>query len=502
MFRSSLTALLALALIVPSTSLAAQVATDDWTPRPDSHAPAGMVADRLTPAGVLSARVQLLHQSFEDLVVGRNEIAPVVVLQDWDYAPLSGFRESAVAEVSYGLTSWFSLMGRVPMVRSEVQISNADSFSATSTSGLGDVELYSLFGLHDHWPVRAHVSAGVSLPTGPADQRGILTGGNEEVLPYALQSGAGTPALLPGATLVTENQYGTVGFQALGRYYMGENDRDWAPGNQINANVFMQYRFNDWIGGSMRLEYTRQADVSGADPSLDPFVSPLHFSLATGGTRIRVPFGVNMYFAEGALRGNRLQAELLVPAHSELNGPQLRESWGATFSWSFSFGGDGTGLAPRAQAPMQREAIERPSGQPAPTPRAPETELPAVASTLCLATGENVRVYRTETGELLVGEGRLTVEEAGWDDEDFRGAYAEGTSWYVGDEPVVFDDRDFLRAGGVFLAECSDLVRVGEFGMVPLFVDRSEEAPYDRLHVPVSPGTWQIYSAELARVRG
>ncbi|TVP55446.1 MAG: hypothetical protein EA351_10670 [Gemmatimonadales bacterium] len=500
MIRSSLTGLLAFALIVPSTPLAAQVATSDWSPRPDSHAPAGVVADRLAPAGVLNARFQVTHHSFQDLVIGREEIAPVVVLQDWDYAPLSAERQTAVAEVSYGVASWLSLMTRIPVVRSEVQLANNNSITTTSTSGLGDVEVYSLFGLHDIWPVRAHVTAGVSIPTGPADQRGVLTGGGESILPYALQSGAGTPALLPSATLVTENEYGTVGFQAGGRYYLGENDREWAPGHLFNANVFMQYRFNDWMGGSLRVEYTRQSDISGADAGLDPFVSPLHFSLASGGTRVRVPVGVNVYFAEGALRGNRLQAELLVPAHSALNGPQLRESWGASVSWGFSFGGERQVTQPtRAQAPIQRGEVARPVAE------TPAEEAPAPAGTpvtLCLATGESVTVYRTADGRTLVGADRIPLEEAGGAAVVFPGNYAEGEGWFVQDEPVEFEERDFLRSGGERELDCADLIRVGAFNAVPLFVSRTSEAPHEWLYVPVRPGIWQLYSAELARVRG
>lgn len=514
MLRLSLPGFLALALILTSTPLGAQLAESDWTQRPDRFAPPGIVADRLSPAGGFDARFQISHRSFSDLVDGRNAIPSSVVLQNWDFAPLTAQRQRAVAEVGFGLTSWMSVLGRVPLVRNEVQIGNNQSISTTNTTGVGDVEAHALFGLHDQWPVRAHLSAGVSIPTGTSDQTGTLTGSSEAVLPYFFQLGAGTPALLPSATLVTENAYGTVGFQATGRYHLGENDRDWSPGDEFTANVYMQYRFNDWIGGSMRVEYQRRSAVSGLDPSLDPFLSPLHFATATGGTSVMVPFGVNIEFAEGALRGNRLQAELLIPAHSELNGPQLRESWGASVSWGWSFGGNRPGLAP--ERPTDRQAtrgpIQRPDGPPggehihtAPTdrpadPLAPEAEVSRTE--LCLSTGESVMVGVTPDGRLQLAPGEEPVDPAALSSDRLPGFYADQQPWYVTDDPILFRDRDHLRSGALFRADCQELTRVGEVGDVPLFVTLETEEPYEALHVPVSPGLWQLYRADLARVRG
>lgn len=518
MLRLSLPGFLALALIMPSTPLGAQLAETDWTQRPDRFAPSGMVADRLSPAGGFDARIQIYHRSFSDLVNGRNEIAPASVLQDWDFTPLYAQRQEAAVEVGFGLTSWMSLLGRVPLVRNEVQIGNTQSLSTTSTTGIGDVEAHALFGLHDRWPVRAHVSGGVAIPTGTSDQTGTLTGSSEAVLPYFFQLGAGTPAILPSATLVTENDYGTVGFQASGRYHLGENDREWSPGDEFTANVYMQYRFNDWIGGSMRVEYQRRSGISGLDPTLDPFVSPLHFAMATGGTSVRVPFGVNVEFAEGALRGNRLQAELLIPAHSELNGPQLRESWGASVSWGFSFGGSRPGLAPeRPTDQAARGPIERPDAPPggehmhtAPTDRpadpvAPEADVAepdVVERRLCLSTGESATVGITPDGRIQFAPGEEPVDPAALTGDLLPGAYADSEPWYLEDEPVRFRDRDHVRSGSLFGADCEQLTRVGEVGDVPLFVTRGMDEPYDALHVPVRPGLWQLYRADLARVRG
>ncbi len=502
MLRSSLAGFLALGLLLTALPASAQVNPTDWTPRPDAFAPSGVFADRLIPAGVLDARVRFTHHSFKDLLVGRNEISPVVISQDWDLIPVQAERQEVSVELGMGLNSWMAVMGRIPFVRSQAQFENLQAVGTTSASGVGDPEAHLLVGLHDTWPVRAHLSLGASIPVGSTDQRGVIMGQSESVLPYAFQPGAGTVAILPGATLVTENPYGTVGFQLAGRYHVDENDRDWAPGDELSANLFMQYRFNDWMGGSIRLAYTRVGAITGVDAGLDPFVSPLHTALATGGTHFQVPVGLNIHFAEGALQGNRIQAELLIPAHSDLNGPQLRRSWGASVSWGLQLGGDRNQVrADQARAPIERDPVPmRATVDPPPDredPRAQGTPTP-----LCLATGETLTVYVTAQGETLVGPDRLTIEEAGGAQVVFPGNYAELENWFIDDEPVRFEERDYLRSGSEHAVECDNLVRVGDFRTIPLYVTVGSERPFEALYVPTRPGVWQLYRTDLARVRG
>lgn len=144
--------------------------------------------------------------------------------------------------------------------------------------------------------------------------------------------------------------------------------------------------------------------------------------------------------------------------------------------------------APPPDTVVVTEEVERPLPEGTPTQ-------------LCLATGETVTVYVTAQGDTLVGERRVDVRDLG-PGVAFAGEYAEGRSWFVGDEAVMFEDLEYLRSGGEISLDCPSIRQVGEFMGVPLFADASAESPYETLYVPVRPGVWQAYQTDLAQVRG
>ena len=144
--------------------------------------------------------------------------------------------------------------------------------------------------------------------------------------------------------------------------------------------------------------------------------------------------------------------------------------------------------APPPDTVVVTEEVERPLPEGTPTQ-------------LCLATGETVTVYITAQGDTLVGERRVDVRDLG-PGVAFAGEYAEGRSWFVNDEPVMFEDLEYVRSGGEISLDCPSIRQVGEFMGVPLFADATAESPYETLYVPVRPGVWQAYQTDLAAVRG
>jgi hypothetical protein len=503
MLRSRPAALVALTLLLPAGTLAlpapvaGQLQPTSWTERPDRHLPAGIRGGLLPTPRTLDLQLHLLQRSFQELMVGTEEIPSVFVLQDFDMVHQSRSHLSVAVEAQAGVRNWLAVALRVPFVHNEAEFATSTRAGKVSASGVGDVEGHVMLRVHDGWPVRAHASAGVAFPTGSVTQTGATPDdpGAARVLPYALQPGTGTFALLPAAVLAVENVYGTVGFHGAGRIYVGENSRDWRPGHLLEGSLFMQYRFNDWVSGSARLAVARWNDVSGADPALNPQASPMHWTLAQGGTRVEVPLGMNLRFAEGPLEGHRLGAEVLLPAHQDLNGPQLRSRFGVTAVWGYTFGAARTPqAAPRRPAPAPPPSVP-------PAPPAPEEERPVSAGSLCLATGENTEIFLTPQGDTLVGPERVSVRDVGRD-AAFPGSYAEGRTWYRDDLPVSFEERSYQRSGGEVGLDCRDVVRVGEHEGVPIFAAWGSERPFEVIYLPVRAGIWHAYRTDLARVRG
>lgn len=123
------------------------------------------------------------------------------------------------------------------------------------------------------------------------------------------------------------------------------------------------------------------------------------------------------------------------------------------------------------------------------------------ATQICLATGESATVYITPQGDTLVGERRVAVSALG-PGVAFAGEYAGDEAWFIADEPITFEQREYLRSGGNVSLNCANIRQVGEYMGVPLFADANATAPFQTIYVPVSPGVWQAYQTDLAAVRG
>lgn len=340
--RFRLSAVLIVAGVLGSAhSALAQTRTEGWSDRPDARAPAGVNEDAILAPGRFEVRYNVEFMSFEGLKAGTEEIPPELVLTDFDLAPTSMATQRHELEVRAGILDWLGASVRVPFVRTSTEFVNNQFRGNPTASGIGDVEARVLIGLHDIWPFRAHLIAGVSFPTGSVKEAGQLPdqpiGGPDRTLPYPMQPGDGTFAVLPGAVFVAENDYGTVGFQVEARLPLGTNDRGWTRGDEFSGQLWMAHRFTDWVSGSLRVSYTRRGDLTGSDTSIYAFSSPMAFPDLQGGTTVDVPVGINIRFPEGRLRGSRLHFELIIPAHQDLDGPQLKPSSGATFSWGVGF---------------------------------------------------------------------------------------------------------------------------------------------------------------------
>lgn len=136
---------------------------------------------------------------------------------------------------------------------------------------------------------------------------------------------------------------------------------------------------------------------------------------------------------------------------------------------------------------------------PAPPPdtvlleRAPAPEAPVGSPlTLCLATGEAVRVRVTARGDTVVGRPGVPLEELrpGF---AFAGDYAEGRAWFTAEAPIEHQGRSYRRSGEETRLECGEIERVGEHRGVPLFAGRGGVPPPPVLWIPVRPGLWLPY---------
>lgn len=120
---------------------------------------------------------------------------------------------------------------------------------------------------------------------------------------------------------------------------------------------------------------------------------------------------------------------------------------------------------------------------------------------ICLANGQSVNIRVSAQGDTLIGPQRSKLRDLR-PVLDFEGNYAGGTSWFVGDDAISMGRRQYQKFGTPMTKRCGDLKIVGAHNGVNLFADANATAPFDLLYVPVSPGIFQSYQAQVGRVRG
>lgn len=122
-------------------------------------------------------------------------------------------------------------------------------------------------------------------------------------------------------------------------------------------------------------------------------------------------------------------------------------------------------------------------------------------SNICLANGQNVEIRISTAGDTLVGARRVALSDLG-PAIGFMGSYAGGEMWFVDDEPVTFEDLDFSKFGQPASRDCRSMKIVGDAHGVNLFAEVTATSPFRILFVPVRPGVFQSYQAQVGRVRG
>lgn len=122
-------------------------------------------------------------------------------------------------------------------------------------------------------------------------------------------------------------------------------------------------------------------------------------------------------------------------------------------------------------------------------------------SNLCLANGQTVEIRISPAGDTLVGPRRVALGDLG-PAIGFMGNYAGDETWFADDEPLTFENRNFAKFGQPASRDCRSMKIVGDFHGVNVFGEVTASSPFQILYVPVGPGVFQPYQAQVGRVRG
>ena len=215
---------------------------------------------------------------------------------------------------------------------------NIGSFNSSS-SDLSDLSFSALVNINEQDKSRWHAEIGLKFSVGDKNEKGIvLTPMNtnmEMVLPYGMQSGDDSVALVIGFTnLYTLSDEHTFGSQI--RFFKNISSKEWNYGDKTYFDSWYQYSVGKNFSISSRLRFNHQKDISGVDPNI---TAPVQTSITSNYGGFTAELGLGFNFLTQIFPGSedRLALEIINPVINEKNGLQMRDKAKIVFGFQKSF---------------------------------------------------------------------------------------------------------------------------------------------------------------------
>jgi len=308
---------------------------ESHTPRPDDHAPIGVMADHTHGAGEVMASYRYMRMRMDGNRDGSRQLSASEVLNDFNVTPLDMDMEMHMFGLMYAPIDQLTLMVMLPYVRLEMDhLTGGGTRFRTNSSGVGDLKMLGLVPLWSSAEsnARIHTGLGFSAPTGSIRARDNTPGGKVR-LPYPMQVGSGSWSFTPSLTYASRIELLSWGAQASGVIRINENDLDYRLGHRAEATLWTALQWTDWASTGLRLAYSYVGNIQGADPSLEPEVISRADPNRRKGERLDIGGSLNLL-----VPGNvRLSLEALAPIAQSLDGPQLEVDWNLIVGASYNF---------------------------------------------------------------------------------------------------------------------------------------------------------------------
>lgn len=329
----------------PSHPQKVKVATPMATMSPGQVGMGGMEAAGMTPPSIMVGQggrwvigYQYSFDKFKGNLVGTSHISTADILKTFAAAPTDMTMQMQMGMVMYAPTAKLTLAVGIPYSHKVMNHLASDGTHFTErTSGLGDIELHSLYSIHagntkKNLRHRFLLNTSVGLPTGSINR---TMGGMR--LEYPMQQGAGTVSLVPGLTYVGEAPPWGWGAEFLPTVRVGRNSNGYRLGNRYQESIWGARQLKSWLSLSGRLNGNVWQNIRGADPMLNPADEPTKDPNLQGGRRLDVAVGVDVHPVGGFLKGSELYVDGNVPIFQSLDGPQLQKRWGTRLGLQWEF---------------------------------------------------------------------------------------------------------------------------------------------------------------------
>ena len=269
---------------------------------------------------------------------GTAELPNEAIFANYMVAPQQMTMTMHMVGLMYAPTNRLTLMAMAQYVTNDMDLRARMGMNFNTVGqGFGDTRVTALYSLFNHNRQSMHLNLGVSVPTGSISERDATPAEADTQLPYPMQTGSGTWDLLLGITYLGQADRISWGAQASGGVRLGENNRGYTLGNELNATGWLAYRWSAWVSSSLRLAGSTAGTISGQDEELNPMIVTTADTRNFGGQRVTGLVGVNFYVPQGFLYGHRLSVEFGLPLYQNLNSPPMEQQSVLTLGWQWAF---------------------------------------------------------------------------------------------------------------------------------------------------------------------
>jgi len=330
--------------------------------RADSHAPIGMMADHMHKKGeyMLSYRHMYMDMSGNEYN-GRNisDDTIVTTIANRFYGasgqpanirvvPEKMEMQMHMIGAMYAPSDWLTLMVMASYQEKEMTLTTYKGMMGTEvrgkfttkSDGWGDTKVSGLVKLYTSSHHKLHAHLGTSLPTGSTNETDSILnpmGMTPTVrLPYGMQLGAGTYALLHGLTYVGAREKVKWGTQYSATNYLGD-DNGYTRGDKYDLTGWVSYQPINALSGSLRIKYSDQGSISGIDSNImlpTQAADPRNY----GGETTTLLVGLNWAAQPNSpARGLRIGIEAGLPISQNLHGLQMDTDFSITSGLQYMF---------------------------------------------------------------------------------------------------------------------------------------------------------------------
>ena len=306
--------------------------------RPDAHAPIGVMGDHVMNRAEIMIEYRYMSMAMDGNRDGTGRVS--VPLPGYMVSPLSMDMQMHMLGIMYAPTDRLTLSVMTPVLSlsmdHRVNMNNTE-FTAEA-SGLGDVSIGAIYQLQSGENSSLLLNFAISGPTGSIDKKGVTpsSAGQAVQLPYPMQPGSGSHALIPGLTWTRQYNNWSWGAQGLYTHYLETNDNGYRLGDRLNASGWLARKLDHSFSISARLNALNWGNIDGSDRNLpEQPVVPTQDPTLRAGTRVDALLGIN-YVAHG-LNALRFAAEVGAPVYQNLDGPQLETDLVFTLGAQYTF---------------------------------------------------------------------------------------------------------------------------------------------------------------------